>query len=104
MVSYAIVRQLDTLEPLATMVTLLQLIKHDNIEIYLKLWRSYDLSYCNCNLDPCRDDACNGNYCTPDLVGGITCDCSTTGFTGASCDIGKLVLNLSCSDVKCHII
>ena len=40
------------------------------------------------DLDPCHDDACNGNYCVSDSVGGIACNCSTTGFTGPTCITG----------------
>ena len=54
-------------------------------------WCINSINLYSCDLDPCENDKCNGNVCTPDKQGGVTCDCSTTGFTGDHCETGNTV-------------
>ena len=48
--------------------------------LYCNLFLSLIIDPCACETDPC-----NGNTCIA-VVGAITCDCSTTGFTGDRCE------------------
>ena len=41
-------------------------------------------------IDPCASKPCKNNgVCSRDGKGGHTCNCSSTGFNGPTCEIGK---------------
>ena len=49
-------------------------------------------------VDPCSSKPCKNNgVCTRDGKGGHTCNCSSTGFNGPTCEIGKISKYINCN-------
>ena len=56
-------------------------------------------------VDPCGSSPCkNDGECSRDGKGGFTCDCSSTGFNGPTCNIGNIHLYINIGFIEITLL